>query len=124
MRPEDRQNELNNFSDKYKLIVRAIDCCKEVLNKLSKEGERQERIGVFEIGELILDCNGQSLIFRSHRPGIPFIRTEIGIFIKDPSNSWFRGLEPVGRYELDTNLDNEDIDDWLTIDKSKNEVSG
>ena len=63
------------------------------------------------------------MIFNSYLTDTPFVRTEIGIYIKDKANVWVRGLEPVGKYVLETNLEGEDIDDWLDFDKTKKKSS-
>ena len=114
------QEILNDFSTKHQLIDRAAKSCKVALKNLVKADGGQIELGGHDLKDLILEFNGQSLIFKSYRTENPYIRTEIGIYIKDPDNVWVRGLEPIGKYELDTNLAAEDIDDWLTIDRAKN----
>jgi len=113
------QEILNDFSTRHQLVDRAVDGCKVALENLIKGDGGQDELGGHDLKDLILEFNGQSLIFKSYQTENPFIRTEIGVYIKDPDNVWVRGLEPIGKYELDTDLSAEDIDDWLTIDNKK-----
>lgn len=82
-------------------------------------GNLEKTTGGFEPSELIYEFNNQALIFKSYLTDTPFIRTEIGIYIEDTANVWVRGLHPVGKYVLETNLEGENIDDWLYFDKTK-----
>lgn len=101
---------LNDFSTRHQLINRALDGCKVALDNLNKEdGGRSELRGHYP-NELILQFDKQSLIFKSGKTNTPFIRTEIGIYVKSNQSL------PLGKYSLDTNLNNEDIDDWLIVD--------
>ena len=113
------QEILNDFSTRHQLIGRAVDGCKVALQNLVKEDGGQEELGGHDLKDLILEFNEQSLIFKSYQTNSPVIRTEIGVYIKDPDHVWVRGLQPIGKYKLDTNLSAEDIDDWLIIDSKK-----
>ena len=114
------QKSLLDFSEKHGLIERAKKSCKNVIKNIVEENNGDlSRIGGFDINELIFEFNSQILIFKSYTTDVPFIRTQIGIYIKDLNEVWIRNIEPIGSYELDTSFEGEDIDDWLNIDKTK-----
>jgi hypothetical protein len=121
---ENLQKILKNFSEQFDLVNKAMESCKEVINNLITEdnGDLKSTAG-FEKEELIYEFNKQTFVFNTYLTDIPFVRTEIGIYIKDPDNVWERGIERVGKYELDTNLSGQHIDDWLDFDKTKNEIT-
>lgn len=51
------------------------------------------------------------------RHGGSIIRTRIGLYVE--SQNWLDNLEPIGYYELETNLNGEVVDDWFVIQKEK-----
>jgi hypothetical protein len=55
----------------------------------------------------------------NRRVGYPIIRTRIGLYIDDKDQVFLDDIEPIGYYELDTNLSGEVIDDWFVIEKKK-----
>ncbi len=117
---EHLQKTLLDFSDKFDLINKSKKSCQDAIQNLLDDNNGDlSLIGGFEQEELIYEFNKQTFVFNSFITDTPFVRTEIGIYIKDKDSVWIRGLEPVGLYEMDTNLQGEDIDDWLTIDKTK-----
>ena len=121
----DIQKTLTDFSTQLDLVDQAKKSCAKVILDLIAEdnGNLERTTRGFEPSELIYEFNHQALIFNSYLSDTPFVRTEIGIYIKDKANVWVRGLEPVGKYVLETNLEGEDIDDWLDFDKTKKEVT-
>lgn len=120
---EDIQQLLTDFSTKLELVEVAKKKCHDVIYDLIKKNNGNlEKIGSFEPTELVFEFNKQTFVFNIYYTDVPFIRTEIGIYIKDPDNVWVRGLEPVGTYELDTDLDGEHIDDMLDIHKTKKDT--
>ncbi len=120
----DIQKRLNDFSQKLDLVNQAHESCKEVIERLKQEDKEGDldSFGGFDPAELIYEFDNQTLVFNCYKTDIPFIRTQIGIYIDDPDKVWVRGLEPVGNYKLDTNLEGEHIDDWLYFDKTKDEI--
>lgn len=51
------------------------------------------------------------------RHGGSIVRTRIGLYVE--SQNWLDNLEPIGYYELETNLNGEIVDDWFVIEKEK-----
>ena len=47
------------------------------------------------------------------------IRTRIGLYLKDEKDTWVNNLEPIGFYELETDLNGVILDDYLRIEKEK-----
>ena len=121
----DIQKTLTDFSTQLDLVDQAKKSCAKVILDLIAEdnGNLEKTTRGFEPSELIYEFNNQALIFNSYLTDAPFVRTEIGIYIMDKANVWVRGLEPVGKYVLETNLEGENIDDWLDFDKTKKEVT-
>ena len=70
----------------------------------------------FEQNEIkqVFDCF-EYYIDRRH--GDSIIRTRIGLYVE--SQNWLDNLEPIGYYELETNLNGEVLDDWFVIEKEK-----
>jgi hypothetical protein len=118
------QKSLKEFSDNLDLVSQARQNCASVINELVHEAKGDlESIEGFDPLELIYEFKDQSFVFSSYLTEIPFIKTQIGIYINDPDKVWVRGLKPVGTYQLETNLEGEHIDDWLWFDKTKKEVT-
>jgi hypothetical protein len=118
------KQKLKDFSDKLDLVNQARESCLNVITKLVNEDKGDlATIGGFYPSELIYEFKDQTFVFNSYLTDTPFIQTQIGIYINDPEKVWVRGLEPVGTYELDTNLEGEHIDDWLWFDKTKKDIS-
>ena len=53
----------------------------------------------------------------NRRHGGSIIRTRIGLYVE--CQNWLDNLEPIGYYELETNLNGEVVDDWFVIEKEK-----
>jgi hypothetical protein len=47
------------------------------------------------------------------------IKTRIGLYVEDKNHIWLDNIEPIGYYELDTDLNGEIVDDWFVIEKEK-----
>jgi len=47
------------------------------------------------------------------------IKTRIGLYVVDKNQIWLDNMEPIGYYELDTDLNGEIVDDWFVIEKEK-----
>ena len=118
------QQKLKEFSENLDLVNQARKSCSEVIINLVNEAKGDlKTIGGFHPSELIYEFKDQTFVFNSYLTEMPFIQTQIGIYINDPDKVWVIGLEPVGTYELDTNLEGENIDDWLWFDKTKEEIT-
>ena len=55
----------------------------------------------------------------NRRHGISIIRTRIGLYVEDKDQVWLDNIEPIGYYELETDLNGEIVDDWFVIEKEK-----
>ncbi|KFF09790.1 hypothetical protein IW15_22305 [Chryseobacterium soli] len=87
------------------------------LNKIfSDNSENKDFFNGFIQDEIITKFDGfEYLIDRRHRDSI--IRTKIGLYVE--SQDWLDNIEPIGYYELETNLNGDVIDDWFVIEKEK-----
>ncbi len=57
-----------------------------------------------------------ALVFDHGVLGYPFVETRLGFYVADPSGLYFRGLRPVGHYQLITLLDGTDDDNYFVLD--------
>lgn len=53
----------------------------------------------------------------NRRQGNTIIKTRIGLYVEN--QNWNENLEPIGFYELESNLKGEILDDWFVIEKEK-----
>ena len=110
---------LNEFARKYNLEEEAKKgCLISMQNCITDFGE--EGLGGFSIDEIRLEFIRHELIFEHYFRHTPFIKTRIGIYKKEENDSYFRNLELIGTYDLDTYMNGESFDDWLSIDEEKN----
>lgn len=115
------KNTLTDFSKKNNLQQKALKSCQvAMLNCIEDDIDGLGGLGGFKIEEIRLEFIRQEVIFEHYSNNTPFVKTRIGLYKNIENDIYFRNLEPVGYYELDTNLDGESFDDWLIIDKEKN----
>ncbi|MDR3025887.1 hypothetical protein [Chryseobacterium sp.] len=76
----------------------------------------EELIGGFEPDEITLQFDGYQYLINKRYSG-PIIRTKIGLYVKN--EIYLGDLEPIGYYELETDLDGEVQDDWFIIEREK-----
>lgn len=112
------QDALKKFSRDNDLVNDAYEHCRQAIrNGIQNDKENNtSKLDGFDPAELIHRFKTQALIFNSSHRTIPFVRTQIGIYVADPDGPWGDHMRPVGRYELDTDLNGEHIDDWLVFD--------
>jgi hypothetical protein len=97
------------------LKQKALDLLEEVFlahvnNKDFLQGfKRSEIIPVFDRFAYQIERRSES----------PTIRTKIGLYVEDPAKVWIDHMEPIGYYELETDLDGQILDDWFVIEKGK-----
>lgn len=100
--------------------VKAYDLKKTALDTLNEifleHIDDKDFLGGFEQNEIkaIFDRFEYHIERRSN---IAIIRTRIGLYVTN--EHWWEESEPIGYYELETNLDGEVVDDWLIIEKEK-----
>ena len=81
-----------------------------------EEDNRLGLIGRWQLGDIQLRFDKQSLVFKSDTIDYPYVDTQIGLYVTADSKSWFWDLIPVGTYRLITALDGEVMDDYLELD--------
>ena len=109
---------LVDFSLKHRLKYEAIRACNVAMSNCIEEDD--SGLGGFNIKEIKLDFVKHELIFEHFFFHTPYIKTEIGLYKKEPDESYMRDHELIGYYQLDTDLKGEHFDDWLIIDEEKN----
>ncbi|MGE8526244.1 hypothetical protein [Chryseobacterium rhizosphaerae] len=87
----------------------------ETLHKILSENP-EDTVGGFELNEITLQFDGYQYLVNKRYSG-PIIRTRIGLYVKN--EIYLGDLEPIGYYELETDLDGEIIDDWFIIESEK-----
>lgn len=115
---EDLQNILNGFSDKHDLKQKAITSCMKAMN--NSFNEDITAFGGFSIDEIRLEFVKQEFRFEHYFRETPYVKTRIGLYKKKENAVYIRNLEPIGYYELDTDLSGDSFDDWLIVDVEKN----
>lgn len=113
---------LDSFSTQHKLIEKANNGCKKVIDYLIEEDQKnnKDRLGGFSKEEIIIEYDHQKLLFNDCYKQSPLIIVQIGLYIKDLKNIFQRNLEPIGYYQLFVDGEGNIIDDTFTIDKKKN----
>ncbi|MFK7979493.1 MAG: hypothetical protein AB8G86_05900 [Saprospiraceae bacterium] len=110
--------ELIKFVEKYNLKEEAISSCNFAMKNCLKDDLKG--LGGFTINEIRLEFISHKLIFEHYLYSKPFVKTRIGLYKAKENDVYIRNLEPIGYYELDTNLNGESFDDWLITDVEKN----
>ena len=109
---------LADFVLKYNLKVEAMRLCKVAMSNCLEDDP--SGLGDFGINEIMLDFSKHTLIFEHYLYKSPFVKTEIGLYKTEINEVYMKNHEPIGYYQLDTNLNGEHFDDWLIIDEEKN----
>lgn len=89
----------------------------DILNKIFSDNlANDDCLGGFIQNEIITKFDGfEYRIDRRH--GGSIIRTRIGLYVE--RQNWLDNIEPIGYYELETNLNGDVVDDWFVIEKEK-----
>jgi len=112
------ENRLKDFSEKHNLKREAFVSCRIAISNCLEEN--LNGLGGFKLDEIRLEFVRHEMIFEHYVYKTPFIKTRIGIYKKEENDVYVRDLEPVGYYELDTDINGTSFDDWLIIDQEKN----
>lgn len=115
---KDVENILSKFSEKHNLKKEALISCRVAMSNCVADDP--EGLGGFRIEEVRLEFVQQEMIFEHYFYNTPFVKTRIGLYKNEENEIYVRNLEPIGYYELDTDLEGESFDDWLIIDEEKN----
>jgi hypothetical protein len=97
---EELQVKLMEFSDKFELKQNALESCLESMKNCINDNVNG--LGGFSIDELRLEFIEQNLVFEHYVYNVPFIKTKIGLYMKEENKIYVRNLKPIGYYELDT----------------------
>ncbi len=108
--------ELQEWSKSSGLIEKAIAGGKVFLENSMEEDEKLGLTGRWQLSDIQLIFDKQSLVFKSDTLDYPYVDTQIGLYIPDDRKVWFRDLMPIGTYRLITALDGEVMDDYLQMD--------
>lgn len=84
----------------------------ETLHQILSE-DPEELIGGFVRHEITLLFDGYQFLIQK-RYSDPIIRTRIGLYVEN--KMFLDNVEPIGYYDLETDLNGEILDDWLVID--------
>lgn len=109
---------LDDFCLKHSLKEEAERHCRVAMTNCIEDDNNG--LGGFSLDEIKLDFVKHELVFRHYLHGTPFVKTEIGLYKTEPDEVYIRDHEPIGYYQLDTDLNGEHFDDWLIIDEEKN----
>ncbi|OQA99777.1 MAG: hypothetical protein BWY22_00216 [Bacteroidetes bacterium ADurb.Bin217] len=100
--------------------VKTLDLKKTAFDSLTKifsdNSDDKNFLCGFIQDEIITKFDGfEYRIDRRH--GVSIITTRIGLYVEN--QKWLDNLEPIGYYELESNLNGELVDDWFVIEKEK-----
>jgi hypothetical protein len=112
---------LEKWSQEHNLIENTFKSCIVHLHNAATEdaelfGTSIDMISGWKLSDIKLELENQSLIFKHGILTYPFIITQIGLYIEEPESCYFRGLKPIGTYQLIVTLDGEVDDTYLIID--------
>jgi hypothetical protein len=101
---------LEKWSQEHNLIENTFKSCIVHLHNAATEdaelfGTSIDMISGWKLSDIKLELENQSLII-----------TQIGLYIEEPESCYFRGLKPIGTYQLIVTLDGEVDDTYLIID--------
>jgi hypothetical protein len=106
------------FSEDVVLKKLAFESCYATMKNCLQED--MECLGGFKFEELKVEFVKQQIVLEHILYDAPYVKTSLGIFLKEEREDFIGNLEPIGTYELDTSLEGEIIEDWLMIDVEKN----
>jgi len=121
---DDIIRNLEEWAQEQNLIEKAIESCKvSIRNCATEETELFPTMNTGtdvlrgrRINDIQLHFDKQSLVFKHGVSSYPFIDTQIGLYVADPTGVYFRDLEPIGTYRLIAAVDGEMDGDYLVLD--------
>ncbi len=108
--------ELQEWSQNSGLVEKAIEGGKVFLENSIEDDKRLRLIGRWQLSDIQLRFDKQSLVFKNDILDYPYVDTQIGLYVADDSKAWFRDLIPIGTYRLITALDGEVVNDYLQME--------
>ena len=106
--------ELQDWAAQYNLVEDAIAGAKVFIHNNESDEADLGHKPVLDYSQLILELDKQFLVFKNgENSTVPhvYVSTQIGLYVQD--KVYFRGLRPVGYYQLITGIDGEVKDDYL-----------
>src|SRR5436305_11754687 len=118
-RMEGIAERLRQWSEESGIVEKALENCKVSLANCAEEDKQigEQPLKGWELEQIRLEFDKQSLVFKHGILSYPYIDTEIGLYVDDPEGIYFRHLKPIGSYRLITTLDGEVNDDYLVLDE-------
>lgn len=109
---------LDDFVLQYNLKDEAVRRCMVAMTNCLEDDPAG--LSGFGLNEIKFDFKSHTFIFEHHFYPTPFIKTEIGIYKTVVDEIYVGNHEPIGYYQLDTDLEGNHFDDWLIINEEKN----
>lgn len=109
---------LDDFVLQYNLKDEAVRRCMVAMTNCLEDDPAG--LSGFGLNEIKLDFKSHTFIFEHNFFPTPFIKTEIRLFKTVVDEIYVGNHEPIGYYQLDTDLEGNHFDDWLIINEEKN----
>ena len=103
------------------LRARAEAGCRESIRSTLADGDD---LRGWSVEEIELHFEKTSLTFDHGILDYPYLDTRLGLYVRDLTDCYFRGLRPIGSYRLITFLDGTDCDDYFVLDTDKHVAKG
>ena len=107
---------LQEWSTQQRLIEQAIKNCHMSLQSNEQDDKKIGLIARWQLSDIQLRFDKQSLVFKHGIYSHPFFDTQIGLYIAADSKGWLRDVKNIGRYHLITSLNGQVEDDYLILD--------
>lgn len=111
MTAQELETLLTERVNAFDLKKKAFDTLHQILSE-----DPDELIGGFEPHEITFLFDGYRYLIDNRYSG-PIIRARIGLYVEN--DIYLDNLEPIGYYELETDLDGEIVDDWFVTEQEK-----
>jgi hypothetical protein len=118
--PNNAIAEMLDLANVHNLRQRAEASCQQWLRSSAQEGD----LGELSLAEIQVVFERCALVFDHGILNYPFVETQLGLYVADPTGVYFRGLRPVGHYCLITLLDGTADDDYFVLDERRNPEPG
>ena len=113
---EDIVKQLQEWTEEQGLVKEAFEGCCTFLRNNERDDKEAGLNTRWNLSDIQLHFDKQSLVFKHGVFSHPFVDTQIGLYVAAESKGWFRDLQPIGRYRFITSLDGQVEDDYLVFD--------